>query len=100
MPTQHFKKFNNFFLLYQGVSAKKQKKCYPIDEACKGENQEFSPTLAGCQQNCNNLGAVFKCAPKAGCVCKKGYVRSKDNKSKCIKADACPKRKKFIKFFF
>jgi hypothetical protein len=85
------------FLL--GASGRRHKKCYPISEACKGENQEFSPTEARCQRNCNNLEDAFQCAPKAGCVCKKGYVRSKDNKSKCIKVDACPKRKKFIKIY-
>ncbi|CAO1396965.1 unnamed protein product [Diamesa tonsa] len=69
----------------------KRSDCGPIVALGQGRcplNERWSKCSGGCQNDCNNIGALMKCACKSGCVCRIGYIRSPIT-NQCILEKAC-----------
>ena len=65
--------------------------CPPIpklNSTLCARNEIYSKTEAGCQKNCNTQNVKAICAPKPGCICKTGYIRSEIN-NQCILLTSC-----------
>ncbi|CAF0783719.1 unnamed protein product [Rotaria sordida] len=69
-----------FVLLFIVISA--------TESQCS-DNEEYNECGSACQENCTHTPAfcTLQCVP--GCVCKKGFVRETDDKSKCIPRSQC-----------
>ncbi|KAI7698071.1 Zonadhesin [Sarcoptes scabiei] len=71
----------------------KKKKCKKLKKKCRGKHQRWSRCKGHCQLTCKHPKLV-KCPAicKAGCICKKGYVRTNDDGTgPCIKKKKCKK---------
>lgn len=65
--------------------------CGPIVSLGQGKcplNERWSKCGGGCQNDCNNIGALMKCACIPGCVCKIGYIRRAIT-NQCIPEQLC-----------
>lgn len=58
------------------------------------KNEVFSESAAGCQKTCATRSVAVKCVPKAGCICKDGFIRN-DITGLCVAVSSC-NCKKFI----
>lgn len=69
----------------------KRSDCGPLVVLGQGRcpsNERWSKCGGACQNDCNNIGALMKCACKSGCVCRIGYIRSSIT-NQCILEKAC-----------
>ncbi|XP_063893818.1 zonadhesin isoform X2 [Helicoverpa armigera] len=81
---------DGYVLTERGGKCIKQEDC-PVQPRCK-VNEVFSDCPSPCQATCanpnTNQPCIKKCMPP-GCVCKPGFVRSKEN-GECIELQNCP----------
>lgn len=59
----------------------------PNSKSCP-KNEVYSESAAGCQKSCATRRIQVKCMPRAGCMCKDGFIRN-DITGMCIRVGSC-----------